>query len=87
MANTSATYFSAKFKKVGGINFVDYVARTRVGKARTLFFSSFPIMSTKPGQAHPLWERGRPDRFPLAVQGPFRSLPPCSRSPQVVLQS
>ncbi len=36
VANMSATYFSAKFKEVGGINFVDYVARTRVAKARAL---------------------------------------------------
>ena len=34
--NMSATYFSAKFKEMAGINFVDYVARTRVGKARNL---------------------------------------------------
>jgi AraC-like DNA-binding protein/ligand-binding sensor protein len=34
--NMSATYFSAKFKEVAGINFVDYVARTRVEKARNL---------------------------------------------------
>ena len=40
VANMSATYFSAKFKEVGGINFVDYVARTRVGKARNLFLNS-----------------------------------------------
>jgi AraC-like DNA-binding protein len=39
VANMSATYFSAKFKEVGGINFVDYVARTRVEKARTLFLN------------------------------------------------
>lgn len=34
--NMSATYFSEKFKKITGINFVDYVARTRVEKARNL---------------------------------------------------
>ncbi|HEX8311639.1 MAG TPA: helix-turn-helix domain-containing protein [Chthoniobacteraceae bacterium] len=34
--NMSATYFSAKFKEMAGINFVDYVARTRVEKARNL---------------------------------------------------
>ena len=39
VANMSATYFSAKFKEVGGINFVDYVARTRVEKARNLFLN------------------------------------------------
>ena len=37
VANMSATYFSEKFKQVGGINFVEYVARTRVEKARNLF--------------------------------------------------
>ena len=40
VASMSATYFSAKFKQVAGINFVDYVARTRVGKARKLFLNS-----------------------------------------------
>ena len=40
VANMSATYFSAKFKEVGGINFVDFVARTRVEKARNLFLHS-----------------------------------------------
>ena len=40
VANMSPTYFSEKFKEVGGINFVDYVARTRVGKARNLFLNS-----------------------------------------------
>ena len=39
VANMSATYFSAKFKEVGGINFVNYVARTRVEKARNLFLN------------------------------------------------
>ena len=34
--NMSATYFSAKFKEMAGLNFVDYVARTRVEKARHL---------------------------------------------------
>ncbi|MEO6739920.1 MAG: PocR ligand-binding domain-containing protein, partial [Chthoniobacteraceae bacterium] len=34
--NMSATYFSEKFKEVAGINFVDYVARTRIEKARNL---------------------------------------------------
>ncbi len=32
--NMSATYFSGKFKEVTGINFVEYVARTRIEKAR-----------------------------------------------------
>ncbi len=36
VVNMSATYFSEKFKEVAGINFVDYVARTRVEKARNL---------------------------------------------------
>ena len=36
IVNMSATYFSAKFKEITGINFVDYVARTRVEKARNL---------------------------------------------------
>ncbi len=35
--NMSATYFSGKFKEATGINFVDYVARTRIEKARLLF--------------------------------------------------
>ena len=34
--NMSATYFSEKFKEITGINFVEYVARTRVEKARNL---------------------------------------------------
>lgn len=36
VVNMSATYFSEKFKEVVGINFVDYVARTRIEKARNL---------------------------------------------------
>lgn len=36
VANMSATYFSEKFKEMTGINFVDYVSRTRVEKARNL---------------------------------------------------
>ena len=36
VVNMSATYFSEKFKEVAGINFVDYVARTRIEKARHL---------------------------------------------------
>ena len=39
VAHMSATYFSEKFKKTTGINFVDYVARTRVEKARNLFLN------------------------------------------------
>ena len=35
--NMSATYFSAHFKQVTGINFVEYVARTRIEKARLFF--------------------------------------------------
>jgi AraC-like DNA-binding protein len=34
--NISANYFSEKFKEVTGVNFVDYVARTRFEKARNL---------------------------------------------------
>lgn len=36
IVNMSATYFSEKFKQATGLNFVDYVARTRVEKARNL---------------------------------------------------
>jgi AraC-like DNA-binding protein len=39
-SNISANYLSEKFKEVTGINFVDYVARTRVNKARDLLRSS-----------------------------------------------
>lgn len=35
--NMSAAYFSAKFKEATGINFVAYVARTRIEKARNFF--------------------------------------------------
>lgn len=34
--NISANYLSEKFKEVTGVNFVDYVARTRFEKARDL---------------------------------------------------
>ncbi|HET6407400.1 MAG TPA: helix-turn-helix domain-containing protein [Chthoniobacteraceae bacterium] len=34
--NMSANYFSEKFKEITGINFVTYVARTRIEKARNL---------------------------------------------------
>lgn len=34
--NVSANYLSEKFKRVTGVNFVDYVARVRVEKARDL---------------------------------------------------
>lgn len=34
--NISANYLSEKFKEVTGVNFVDYVARARVKKARDL---------------------------------------------------
>ena len=37
--NMSATYFSAKFKETTGLNFVEYVARTRVEKARSLLLN------------------------------------------------
>jgi AraC-like DNA-binding protein len=34
--NISANHLSEKFKEVAGVNFVDYIAHTRVGKARDL---------------------------------------------------
>lgn len=34
--NMSASYFSEKFKEITGINFVNYVARVRIEKARNL---------------------------------------------------
>lgn len=34
--NMSASYFSEKFKEITGLNFVAYVARTRIEKARNL---------------------------------------------------
>lgn len=34
--NISANYLSEKFKQVTGTNFVDYITRTRIEKARTL---------------------------------------------------
>src|SRR5437762_11087437 len=39
-AHMSANYLSEKFKEVAGINFVDYVTRIRVGKARDLLQNS-----------------------------------------------
>ena len=39
-AHISANHLSEKFKEVAGINFVDYVARIRIGKARDLLQSS-----------------------------------------------
>jgi transcriptional regulator GlxA family with amidase domain len=38
--NISGNHLSEKFKAVTGINFVDYVARIRVGKARDLLGNS-----------------------------------------------
>lgn len=38
--NISANHLSEKFKEVAGINFVDYVARIRVGKACDLLRNS-----------------------------------------------
>jgi transcriptional regulator GlxA family with amidase domain len=38
--NISANHLSEKFKEVTGVNFVDYVARIRVGKARDLLQNS-----------------------------------------------
>ncbi len=39
VVNMSATYFSEKFKEIAGINFVEFVARTRVEKARNLLLN------------------------------------------------
>ncbi len=39
-SNISANHLSEKFKEVAGINFVDYVARIRIGKARDLLQNS-----------------------------------------------
>ncbi len=39
-AHISANHLSEKFKEVTGINFVDYVAQIRVGKARDLLQNS-----------------------------------------------
>ena len=36
VVNMSAGYFSEKFKQAAGMNFVEYVARTRIEKARNL---------------------------------------------------
>lgn len=36
IVNMSANYFSAKFKEATGLNFVEYVARVRIEKARVL---------------------------------------------------
>ena len=36
IVNMSASYFSGKFKEATGLNFVEYVARTRIEKARNL---------------------------------------------------
>jgi AraC-like DNA-binding protein/ligand-binding sensor protein len=36
IVNMSATYFSEKFKEATGLNFVEYVSRTRIEKARNL---------------------------------------------------
>ena len=39
VVHMSATYFSEKFNEMTGINFVEYVARTRVEKARNLLLN------------------------------------------------
>ena len=39
VVNMSATYFCEKFKEASGINFVEFVARTRVEKARNLLLN------------------------------------------------
>jgi AraC-like DNA-binding protein len=36
VVNMSATYFSEKFKQATGLNFIEFVARTRIEKARNL---------------------------------------------------
>jgi AraC-like DNA-binding protein len=38
--NVSPNYLSERFKEVAGINFVDYIARTRIEKARELLENS-----------------------------------------------
>ena len=38
--NISANHFSEKFKEVTGVNFVDYIARTRIEEARELLQNS-----------------------------------------------
>jgi AraC-like DNA-binding protein len=40
VVNISANYLSEKFKEVTGVNFVDYIARTRTEKARELLENS-----------------------------------------------
>jgi AraC-like DNA-binding protein len=40
VVNISANYLSEKFKEVTGVNFVDYVARTRTEKAREMLENS-----------------------------------------------
>jgi len=39
VVNMSANYFSEKFKQATGLNFVEYVARTRIEKARNLLLN------------------------------------------------
>ncbi len=39
-SNISGNHLSEKFKEVTGFNFVDYIARKRVGKARDLLWNS-----------------------------------------------
>ena len=39
-SNISGNHLSEKFKEVTGINFVDYISRIRVGKARDLLQNS-----------------------------------------------
>jgi len=40
VVNISANYLSEKFKEVTGVNFVDYIARTRTEKAREFLENS-----------------------------------------------
>jgi AraC-like DNA-binding protein len=44
-SNISGNHLSEKFKEVTGINFVDYIARIRVGKARDLLRNPNPRIS------------------------------------------
>jgi AraC-like DNA-binding protein len=44
-SNISGNHLSEKFKEVTGINFVDYIARIRVGKARDLLQNPNPRIS------------------------------------------
>jgi AraC-like DNA-binding protein len=45
VVNISPNHLSDKFKEVTGVNFVDYIARTRTEKARELLQNSNPRIS------------------------------------------